>query len=180
MLHNERITWFHVTAIEGMKLQDDYRIDYRRWSDKKATAGGAGGGGGGGSPSVFPTYVLAANGSEATRSPTPTWVPATGGLQTPGQGAIHVFIDTDESGTLLATVFARMRTLDVGTSVQARLWDVSASAPIAGVSASVSTQTFSDVEWEVTLNPSHVYELQLLPSLANMDVIGTGWIKQHD
>lgn len=182
MLHNEKITWYTVTATEGTKPQDDFRSDYRNWSKKEKTGGTSTGGGGG--RTIFPTLTLAANPDHAVRSNggPADWVPATGvdyGL--PGTGGVHVQIDTDESGTSLATVTARLKTLTPGVSVQAGIWDQSASLMLEGVSEPVATQEFTTVQWEVELPESgHLYELALLIDTADEPAVGTGTIKQHD
>ncbi len=158
---------YDVTAIEGTAYQTGWR---ETW--KKAFSGSSAGvvsGGGGGAPVTRMIYPLA-TGVDSVQSPTPTWVPATGGSTDLGKGRIQVQIDTVARGTTAATVKARLRALDAGVSVQARLYDVTDSVACAGVSSVETSVDGVNVTFAVTLTAgNHWYELQLLPGTANKD-----------
>lgn len=164
-----------VTALEGSTYQADWRDVYRQWSGGGTQV--AGGTGGGIAVVNRFAYFLGGSGLDAARSSVPTWIPASGG-GTIGQGAIHVQVDTVQRNTTDATIKARMRVLDSGNSVQARLYDVSAGAAVAGVSPVVTSTTWQTVSWNVTLNAgAHLYELQLLPGLVDQDVMATAYLE---
>lgn len=168
-----------VTALEGTTYQTGWQDTWRQMRGVSSTSGTviAGGAGGGGVTTTHPVYFLGGNGIDAVRSPTPTWIPASGGSTTLGQGAIQIHIDTVTRGSLSATVTARLRVVDAA-SVQARLYDVSASAACPGTSASVTSATWTTVTFTTTLTAGdHIYELQLLPGTANADVVGTGFLE---
>lgn len=166
---------YEVTALEGLVYQTGWQQTYKQWSSGSGMTV-AGGAGGGGTLYTRYAYYLGGDGVMAVQSPTPTWVPATGGVI--GQGAIQVQINTIPRGTTLATVIARLRALDSGVSVQARLYDVTAAAPVSGASAVVTSTTWQTVAFGVSLTPgSHFYELQLLPGTANADVMGTAYLE---
>jgi hypothetical protein len=166
---------YDVTAIEGAAYQTGWR---ETW--KKAFGGSAVGvvsGGGGGAPVTRMIYPLA-TGVDSVQSPTPTWVPATGGSTDLGKGRIQVQIDTVARGTTAATVKARLRALDAGVSVQARLYDVTDSVACAGVSSVETSVDGVNVTFAVTLTAgNHWYELQLLPGTANKDVNASAYVE---
>lgn len=173
MQAEDGIHYYHVTAIEGTVYQLDWREMYRKWS---GTASGSVSGGvttGGGGVPAFTKRVYDVGGSELTavQSPTPTWVSAS-------MGGIRAQIDTTDIGTTTVTIKARLRALTVAVTVQARLFDITANAPCAGLSAVVTNTDWEQVTWSVTLTAgAHFYELQLLPGSANEDVQGTGYVE---
>lgn len=166
-----------VTAIEGLTYQAGWKETWRNMAAGGGlSTGGAGGSGGGVSLTRY-AYFLA-SGVDAVQSPTPTWLPATGGDTTLGKGSIQAQISTIPRGTTAAVVTARLRALAAGISVQARLYDVSAGAPCPGTSAVVTSTDWTTVTFAVTLTAgSHLYELQLLPGTANADVAASGYIE---
>jgi hypothetical protein len=167
---------YEVIAIEGSAIQATWRDTYKQWGSGSGGSTVVGGGTGGTSATRF-AYYLGGNGIDATSSPTPTWVPAAGGGAI-GQGAIVVQIDTVTRGTTAATIVARLRALDAGVSVSARLYDITAAAPCAGTSSVVTSTSWQTVSWGVTLTAgAHLYELQLLPTVANAPVLGTAYLE---
>ena len=137
----------------------------------------SGAGAGAGGSIVRPSYFLGGSGIEATQSPTPTWVPASGGGAI-GQGAIQVRLNTAARGTTLATVIVRLRALAAGVSVQARLYNTTDSLAVPGVSPVVTSTSWKTVQFDVTLTEGiREYELQLLPGAANADVMGVGTVE---
>lgn len=168
---------YQVTAIEGLVYQTGWRETYRNWNSGGSTNIAGGSGGGSAAPPSRYAYFLGGNGVDATRSPTPTWVPASGGGAV-GQGAIQVQLNTVVRRTTAATITARIRALDAGVSVKARLYDVTDSVACAGESALVVNTQWETVVFNATLTPgSHLYELQLLPGLADAEVMGTGYLE---
>ena len=164
-----------VTAVEGLVYRTGWRETYRQWGSGTGMSS-VGGGGGGGSATRF-AYFLGGSGVEAVRSATPTWVPVSGGPAL-GAGAVQVQINTVPRGSTAATVNVRLRAMDAGVTVQARLYDVTDGAPCPGVSAVVTNTDWEFVSFGVTLTPgSHIYELQLLPGTANADVQGVGYLE---
>jgi hypothetical protein len=110
-----------------------------------------------------PAYFLGGNDALYKQSPTPTWVPV---------DAVRVVIDTNIRQSNTGVAYVRLRASS-GT-VQARLWNVT-DGTVAGTSAVVSSTSWTDADFAVTLaTGSKVYELQVLPSLANVDVAGIG------
>jgi hypothetical protein len=163
-----------VTALEGLVYQTGWRETYRKWNSGGTVVAGAGGSGG---STTRYAYFLGGNGIDATRSATPTWMPASGG-KTIGQGAVQVQINTVPRGTLSAVVSVRLRALEAGVTVKARLYDVTAGAPCVGESAVVTSTVWEWTTFAVTLNAgSHIYELQVLPGTANKDVLGVGYVE---
>jgi hypothetical protein len=167
----------HVTALEGAVYQTGWQDKWRQMTGgaKSGTAISGGPGVGGASGARY-LYFFGGNGIDATRSPTPTWVPASGGSLTLGQGAIQIPIDTVARGSTTLTMLVRLRALESGVSVQARLYDVSAGAACPGLSTVVTSTTWQNVSFPVTLTAGfHYYELQLLPGTADADVLGAGF-----
>jgi len=156
-----------VTALEGVVYQTGWREQIKSW-------GGAGvamtlpGLSGGVANQRF-AYFLGGSGLDFVQSATPTWVPAS---------PIQVQVNTVARGSSLALVTARLRALDAGVSVQARLYDVTAATPCAGVSAVITSTAWSVVSFTATLTAgSHYYELQLLPGTANKEVGAVGYLE---
>lgn len=171
----ENITWRRITAIEGNVPQSDFRDVYRQWSGGGVKTAGVAIGVGGGT-TVRSRSSLGGSEIMAIRSDTPTWVTSSGGA--PGTSIVRAQLDTVARGGLDAIVTATMRVFDPGNTIQARLFDVSTGLPVAGTSAVVSlTSPPQTVSWNVTLNAgAHVYEMNYLPGLANMDVQGSGYV----
>jgi len=197
----ENVMWRTITAVEGNTRPDDFRDDYRKWSGGGATAGvkGGGGGGGGRSEVILSTSDVAVRagaggagdiwGDDVWDSDVwdpdvwgdvLTWVPATGGSEIMGQGSVHARVNTAETGTSFE-VTARIRALDEGVTVQARLWNVSLSEAVPGVSPPVTSTLGADgktqwtsVSWNVVLQlGDYSYELQLLSDTSNADMQAT-------
>jgi hypothetical protein len=168
-------TFRHVTALEGGTFLTDWRGVYRQWSGADGVTSI-----GGGSTAVVvkKPYIVGGSGVDAARSPIPDWIPATGGSLILGQGAVRAYIDTAERGGVNATVHAMVKSLNPGVSMQLRLYDVSASAEIPGVSTPIMSTEWFPVSFAVTLNPgAHGYELQVLPSGADEDVMVTAYVE---
>ena len=167
------------TAISGSVFKGDrWRDRYKKWSggdsgggastiSAGAISGGGGtsGGGGGGGMSV---YFLGGSDIEWVRSSVPTWVDAAAGLT--------YLIDTVARGSTVGTCYVSLRTRDTSYNVQARLLDVELGIQ-AGWSITISSATFVPVIFPVYLSAgAHHYRLQLLPSVANKDVNGVGYL----
>lgn len=166
--------WATVSAIEGLVYQTGWRETYKRWN-----SGGVrtvtGGGGGGAGPQRF-AYFLGGSSVEAVQSATPTWVPVSGGGVI-GEGANQVQISTVARGTTAATVNVRLRVLDAGVSVQARLYDVT-DGVVVGTSSVVTSTAWEFVTFGATLTPgTHLYELQVLPGSPNAPVMAVGYVE---
>lgn len=163
-----------VLGIEGLVYQTGWREDYKRWNGNAAAIAGGGFGGGGAKRYA---YFLGGSGVEAVESPTPTWVPVSGG-NAPGGGSVHVQLNTVDRGGTSATITARLRAFSAGVSVQARLFDVTTGLPCPGLSAVVTSTAWTTVAFGVTLTPgSHLYELQLLPGAPNEPVFGVAHVE---
>lgn len=158
-----------VAAIEGLVYQTGWREAVKAW-------GGSGGGltmpsisGGGASGFTRFAYYLGGSGLDFVQSPTPTWVAA---------NPLQVQINTVPRGTLSASVTVRLRALEAGVSVQARLFDYTDTVACAGVSAVVTSTTWTTAVFTVTLTAgSHYYGLQLLPGVANADVAAMSYLE---
>jgi hypothetical protein len=172
---------YEYTCLEGVEAQASW-IDFWREAVTSAAGGGAvsvsGTGAGAGGSVARTAFFLGGSGLDAVRSPTPTWVPASGGGAI-GQAAIQVRLNTATRGTTAATVIARLRiAAAAAVSVQARLYNVTDSVAIAGTSDVVTSTTWTTVVFSVTLaSGDKDYELQLLPGAAHQDVFGTGHIE---
>lgn len=105
---------------------------------------------------------------EWVRSPTPTWVDATGVL---------IPIDSNVRGFTTGTVSVQIRAADAGVSVQVRLWD-SLNNRSAGASAVYTTTVMALISFPVLLSTGPgFYSLQVLPSVANADVQAMGFLE---
>lgn len=170
--------WSTVLAIEGLVYQTGWRETYRRWNGGGTrSVNGVEVGGGGVAPQRY-AYPLGGSGQEAVESSVPDWVPVAGGPAI-GGGSYKVQINTVPRGTTAATVTVQLKVLDVGNTVQARLYDVTDDAPVTGpgggLSGVVTATDWELVTFGVTLTPgSHIYELQLLSGLADSPVMGSG------
>lgn len=151
-----------VTAIEGSFYQGSWRNLYRQWSSGVAN--------------VFPVvtsvagqriaYFLGGSAVEAVQSATPTWVPSS---------AVQVTLDTVARGSVNAIVTVRLKA--ASGNVTARLRNVSDGITV-GTSAAVASPTFQTVTFAVTLTAgSKIYQLEVLPSAANVDVSAVGYIE---
>jgi hypothetical protein len=107
------------------------------------------------------------------QSPTPTWVPADG--TPPGDSGTEYIIDTVLRQSTSGTVRCRVRA--AAGSVSARLYDLTAGVAV-GTSAPYTGTAYGTVTFSVTHTAgAHRYQLQLLPSVANSDVNGVGYLE---
>ncbi len=150
-----------VKAIEGLVYKTGWREQIRAWG----TGGGSTtlpGVGGAGIVNQRYAYFFGASGDAFVESPTPDWVDAS---------PIEVQINTVARGTTALTINAQLRALSAGVSVTARLFDVTAGTPVAGVSASVTSTSWTRRTWTVAVAPgSHYYRLQVLAGAPNEPV----------
>ncbi len=164
-----------VTAVEGLVNRTGYRDTYKRWNtgSGRSVAGGFIGAG----ASARFAYFLGGSGQEFVSSPTPDWVPIAGG-DAPGEGSVHVQINTVARGTTQALVTARLRARHPGVSVKMRLFDVTDGVACPGESLPVTSTDWQTVTFTATTTPgSHLYEAQLLPGAANELVAGVGYLE---
>lgn len=156
-----------IQTIEGLVYQTG-------WREKIRSLGGAGGFtspglGGGGVVAMRFAYFLGGTGIDFVQSATPTWVPAS---------PIQVQINTVPRGTTAALINGRLRALNSGVSVQARLYDLTAAAACPGTSAVITSTSWQTISFVATLTAgSHLYELQLLPGTANEDVGAVAYLE---
>lgn len=151
-----------IIAVEGNLFLGNWRSLYQAWSGSisqvsivPATAGYG--------RSVF---FLGGSAVEYVQSPDPTWIPAS---------AIQVSIDTVKRGSSSGVVTVRLRA--TSGSVTARLRNIS-DGITAGTSAVITNTSWETVTFSVALtNGSKIYELQLLPSVANTDVAAVGYLE---
>lgn len=168
----------NVTAVEGVVYKTGWREQARRLFGGGASVSAAGFTGGGSSTSRYAQMV----GSElavrapGTWSPTPDWISV---------GGMAVEIDTVARGTTSASLVVRMRPLESGNTLTARLWDLTAGSACSGTSSVISyvdADGDGESDWQietfaVTVTPgSHVYVLQVLPGLPDSDVQAIGHI----
>lgn len=154
---------YTVKAIAGSDvLPESWMRTYEDWGRGSAT-------GGGGSVTVFtgsparPAFFLGGSSTLYVQDPTPTWIAA---------DAVRVTIDTAIRQSAAGTVYCRLRA--TSGNVTARLRNIT-DGTTAGTSAVVSSSSWTDADFAVTLaSGAKVYELQLLPSVANTDVAGVG------
>lgn len=156
-----------VTAVQGTTIRDTWRDVYKRWNSGGVTSTGGGvGSGGGGIAFIRNAYFLGGSSIEYVQSSTPTWTPAS---------AVQVTLDTTARGGTTAMVTARLRA--TSGSVTARLQNVTDNITV-GTSSVVSSPAWTNVSFAVSLTPGNkVYELQVSPSLANIDVAATGYLE---
>ena len=158
-----------VTATERTSLAPDWINQYQSWfggpSNTVTSVQTPGGGGSGRS-----VYWFGGSDTSAVQSPTPDWVPAA------ARSAVQVTIDTVVRGTTAGTMIVRIRA-DSGT-VTARLRNVSDGVTV-GTSSAVASASFQTVSFNVTLTTgSRIYQLELLPSVANVDVaLGSAFLE---
>lgn len=158
-----------VRATEGVVYTTGWREQARNlFSGGSSSALALPGGAGGGAAAVRFFVFLGGSGVQYVQDPTPTWVDAS---------PMQVSIDTVPRGTVSADVTVQLRALDAGVSVQARLYDVTASSPCPGTSAVVTSTSWTTVTFTATLTAgSHRYTLQILPGAANADVGAIGYL----
>jgi hypothetical protein len=160
----ETVFTYRVRGVSGSDaLPESWLQTYQVWS-RGSTAGGSA------AVTVFtgspmrPSYFLGGNETLYRQDPTPTWVAV---------DAVRVTIDTNLRQSASGIVYCRLRAT-AGT-VQARLRKVSGTPATVGTSAVVASTSWTDADFSVTLEiGAHVYELQILPSLADVDVAGVG------
>jgi hypothetical protein len=160
----ETVFTYRVRAVSGSDaLPESWMQTYQVWSRGSSSVGGSSTGTIFAGTPMRPAYFLGGNDALYKQSPTPTWVPV---------DAVRVVIDTNIRQSNTGVAYVRLRASS-GT-VQARLWNVT-DGTVAGTSAVVSSTSWTDADFAVTLaTGSKVYELQVLPSLANVDVAGIG------
>lgn len=159
----EIATLRHVKAVTGTILPGNFIETYRQWSGTGSASAGS-------VVNTFirqpATYFLGGSSTLFQQSATPTWVAA---------DAVQVVINTDVRGTSTGTVRARLRA--ASGNVTARLRNLTDSTD-AGTSSVVSSSSWTDVVFGVTFaSGEKTYELQLLPSVANVDVAGIGYLE---
>lgn len=160
---------YDIEADEGDTVAGSWRDTYKEWS------GGGGGGtsasSGGFSPSSVGrwAYPLGGSGIAAQQSGTPTWV------DTPS--FIDVQLNSVAIGASTVTAVVMLRAMSGGVSVTARIQDVTNNVT-AGTSSVVTSTSWAVVLIPVTVSVGEAfYRLQLLPSVANEDVFGTGYVE---
>ncbi len=184
-LWGPRLFYYEYTFTEGLDAPPT-------WIDNmKELTGQTGAGSGsisGGSPPISilyppnvpvstgkPPYFLGGVANVGVNAEANTWIAATG--DPAGQSAIRVEIDTNKFGTT-GTVSVRLKTMQAGTGVTARLWRTDGGGAEVGISSLVTSQQYTTVEFPVTYSAgAHSYELQLRPDTTGVDVFGVGYIK---
>lgn len=158
-----------VTAVSTTRLPATLRQTFHRvfggGSHASASVGVVTVGTGSVSGSVF----LGGSGLDYTQSPTPTWVPGSGGSTTLGTNPFRVRLDTVARGSTLATIRSSLRALTAGVTIQARLYNVTDAVACTGASAVIVTSGYTTFLVTLTAGEKD-YELQLLPGSANEDV----------
>jgi hypothetical protein len=156
-----------VTAIEGSVFKTNWRNLYQQWTSGQTTAYAIPGAG----STVGPGRAIHFLGAFENY-----WVQSTAGVYVSATNhGIQPQIDTTEWGSLSATVVVRMRALS--GSVMARLQNMSASTT-AGESIAITNSNFETVQFTVALTPGlQTYELQLKPSLSNVDINAVGYLE---
>jgi len=157
-----------VVAVEGSIYQGSWRDVYKLWSSGisqvvaiPATAGPG-----------RQAFFLGGSALEYVQSNGPGWIPVDG---TPADPGMQVALDTVARGSNIATVTVRLRA--TAGSVRARLRNVSDNL-VVGTSGVVASATFQTEQFTVVLtNGAKIYQLELLPSLADTDVAGVGYLE---
>lgn len=164
--HWEGTVYFHeVTAIPGSIYTGSWRDDMRSWGPS-----GGGSVASGVVTAITPTqshmqYFLGGSSTLFVQSATPTWV---------ASDAVRIVIDTTVVGTAAGRVFVRLRA--TSGSVSARLFNITDNVA-AGSSTVVSSSTWTDLTFDVAfVAGSKTYELQVLPTLPNVDVAAVGYL----
>ncbi len=152
-----------VKCVTGTILPGSFMETYRQWSGSGTASAGAV------VTTVIqqpPIYFLGGSSVIFQQSPTPTWVPA---------DAVRVVINTVTRGSTTGTVRVRLRA--ASGSVTARLQNVT-DGVTAGTGAAVTSTSWVDQLFSVSFTSGEkTYELQLLPSAANVDVAGVGYLE---
>jgi hypothetical protein len=150
-----------VTAIEGTVFKQSWRDLYRMWTGGASTTFA----GASGTSANRPAFYFGASEDIWVQDAGPTWVPCGSGVQ--------VSIDPAGRGTTSAQFTVRLRARS--GDVTARLRNLTTNATV-GTSAAISaTANLTTVTFGITLTAGlNVYELQLLPTVANEDVQGVG------
>lgn len=173
---NDGLLYYTYQGLEGLEPLPNW-VDYFKGRTGRSTGGGSSAGGGvvpapAPSPTFVtgqPVYFLGGTGLDGYQSAVPTWVDLS---------QLRVRIDTTKRTSVDALVSVQLKSADVGTTVQARLFNVTDNVPCAGVSAVVSWQDWVTVTFVTTLSPGQkYYKLQGLPSVANSDVYGVGTLE---
>lgn len=160
----EIVTLRHVKSVTGTTLPGSFIETYRQWSGASVAASA------GAVVQTFirqpPSLFLGGSSTLFQQSPTPTWVAA---------DAIRVVINTETRGSSVGLVRVRLRASS--GNVTARLQNVTDNIT-AGTSAVVSSSSWQDESFNVNFTAGEkTYELQLLPSVANVDVAGVGYLE---
>ena len=158
---------YDVTALEGLIYRTGWRETWRNvlTGTGKSISGFAIGG----ITSVRFAYFLGGSEQGYVDSPTPTWV---------ALSPLEVQINTIPRGTTSALVTGKLRVLDSGNTVQARIYDVTAGSACTGTSSSVNSTTWTAIQFTTTLTPgSHYYRIEVLPGLANAGVAGMAYLE---
>lgn len=151
---------YSVTAIEGTVLKQTWRDTYRQWSGGLTTAFAVVSSANAGRT----VFYLGASEEIWVQSATPTWVACGSGVQ--------VSIDPATRGTSSATVTVRLRSRS--GDVTARLRNLTTNATV-GTSSTVTNTSLETVTFSVTLTAGlNIYELQILPTVANEDCQAVG------
>jgi hypothetical protein len=88
---------------------------------------------------------------------------------------VRAVIDPASTGSTVATVTLRVRALDAGVSVRARLYNATTAASAGEQVTAVTATDWTLVSFPVALaSGSNQYEIQLLPGVANADVAYAG------
>lgn len=160
-----------VTAIENLILQSvaRWRDTYKQWSGNSGGSSSSGSTVSGGIVIGSSTAIYGFGGSQTEwqQSSGPDWVSA---------NSIQIQIDTAARGSLNGTCYVRLRA--TSGSVTARLRNVTDGVTV-GTSAAVSSTSFVTVFFGVILTSgTKTYEIQLLPSLADVDVqLGSAYLE---
>jgi len=155
---------YEVTAVEGTAVLGTFRDDYQAWAGPSSSSASASVSGGVVVASKWRLYPLGSG--AADQSPTPTWI-------TPSP--VRAAIDTASGGSTVATVTLRVRALDAGVSVRARLYNATTAAAAGEQVTAVTSTAWTLVSFSVALAAGlNEYEIQLLPGTANADVAYAG------
>jgi hypothetical protein len=159
----ETLWQYEVTAIAGTAaLPESFMETYKLWGSSAGSSAGT--------ISVITNSTIRQSfflgGSEILyrQSPTtPGWIAA---------DAVQVPIDTAVRGSITGVVYARVRA--TSGSVTARLYNVTDNM-VAGTGTLKTSTSWEADSFVVALMPGNkLYELQMLPSLADTDVAATG------
>jgi hypothetical protein len=177
---SENAVEWTVTAVESLTpgAAPQWRDTYKQWAGSVGGSGTAistsgGGGPSGGTGPRTPVYYLGGTPTTYVQSPGPSWLPADG--TPPGDSGTEYIVDTLLRQSTTGTVRVRLRA--AAGSVTARLFDLTSGLAV-GTSAPYTGTAYGTVTFPVTLTAgAHRYQLQLLPSVANSDVNGVGYLE---